>query len=85
MSAKDLHFQAGDKIKAGEIFCSFGEPAENGNWPPHLHFQVIADIGNYFGDYPGVCSEKDRDYYLENCPDPDYILQLNRYCAKTHE
>jgi hypothetical protein len=31
------------------------------------------------GDYPGVCKYSEREKYLENCPDPDLILQMNRY------
>ncbi len=76
---KDLAREPGTKIKCGEHFCSFGFPEENGNWPPHLHFQVIKDIGNYRGDYPGVCSEADKKFYLGNCPDPDLIADMNRF------
>ena len=43
----------GDRIKAGDIFAEFGIPAENGHWPPHLHFQLIADLQGWKGDYPG--------------------------------
>jgi hypothetical protein len=28
------------------------------------------------GDYPGVCSLKDKVHFMENCPDPNLILQL---------
>jgi len=66
-------------IGRGELLAHFGGPKENGNWPPHLHFQIISDIGLYKGDYPGVCAEKERQYYLGNCPDPDLILNLFKY------
>lgn len=69
----------GKKIKEGEVFAWTGIPAENGQWPSHLHFQLIQDIGDHRGDYPGVCRFSERVYYLENCPDPDLLLQLNRY------
>jgi hypothetical protein len=77
LKAYDLKYNRGDVIHRGMFFCSFGLPHENGNWPPHLHFQVINEIGDYKGDYPGVCVEKDRLYYLQNCPDPDLILKFN--------
>lgn len=76
-SIKNL--QAGERIGKGDIFCDFGIPSENGSWPPHLHFQLILDIGNYNGDYPGVCKFSEREKYLANSPDPDIILQLNQY------
>lgn len=75
----DLKYKPGDTIPRGMFFCGFGLPQENGNWPPHLHFQVIFEISDYKGDYPGVCAEKDRQFYLQNCPDPDLILHFNRW------
>jgi hypothetical protein len=41
-----------------------------------LHFQIIEEISNTFGDYPGVCSKSDLDYYLKNCPDPNLLLKI---------
>jgi peptidoglycan LD-endopeptidase LytH len=69
----------GDRIEKGDVFAEFGIPAENGQWPPHLHFQVIEDIKNYKGDYPGVCKFSEKEKWLANSPDPDIILQLNQY------
>jgi murein DD-endopeptidase MepM/ murein hydrolase activator NlpD len=69
----------GDRIAKGDVFAEFGIPSENGQWPPHLHFQIIKNIGTWKGDYPGVCKYSEREIYLANCPDPDLLLQLNRY------
>lgn len=66
----------GKFIHAGEVFAHFGMPTENGQWPPHLHFQLILDMESKKGDYPGVCSLPDRQKYLNNCPDPDALLNL---------
>jgi murein DD-endopeptidase MepM/ murein hydrolase activator NlpD len=76
-SITNLH--EGLSIARGDIFAEFGIPAENGHWPPHLHFQVIADIGQWKGDYPGVCKNSEKEKWLEKCPDPDLILQLNQF------
>jgi len=73
------NIQEGDTIKKGEVFAEFGIPLENGHWPPHLHFQIIIDLENWKGDYPGVCKYSEREKYLNNCPDADLILQLNQY------
>lgn len=70
---------SGQYISIGQKIAHFGPPAENGHWPPHLHFQVILDMELKEGDYPGVCKYSERDKYLSNCPDPDLILQLMRY------
>lgn len=79
LSKADLNKEIGTFIEKGSKIAHFGAPEENGFWPPHLHFQVIGDLGGNKGDYPGVCKFSERDDYLNNCPDPDLILQLNQY------
>lgn len=76
------NLREGDAINGGQLFAHFGKPQENGHWPPHLHFQVIHDIENYRGDYPGVCKFSERQRYLANCPDPDLILNMMQYVSR---
>lgn len=64
----------GQFIPTGKQFACFGVKEENGNWPPHLHFQLIFDMEGLKGDYPGVCQFSKREHYLRNCPDPALIL-----------
>ncbi len=71
-------WQVGQKVSQGANFASLGDRTENGGWPPHLHFQVIKDMGDWSGDYPGVCSKSDLNYYKENCPDPSRLIRMNR-------
>lgn len=80
-SIKNMH--EGDVVRRGEVFCEFGIPFENGQWPPHLHFQIIRDMQGKKGDYPGVCAVSEREMYLANCPDPDSILGMMQYAAKS--
>jgi murein DD-endopeptidase MepM/ murein hydrolase activator NlpD len=68
--------EEGSLIKKGKTFAWLGEPAENGYWPPHLHFQVIRNIGDWKGDYPGVCKYSEKEEYIVNCPDPELLLQM---------
>jgi peptidoglycan LD-endopeptidase LytH len=80
LSLADLqNIHEGDFIKSGQKFAHFGSIEENGRWPPHLHFQIIHNIENYRGDYPGVCKYSEREKYLANCPDPDLILNMMQY------
>jgi len=80
LSLKDIeHIKSGTYVSRGAKIAHFGEPQENGHWPPHLHFQIILDMELKEGDYPGVCKLSERKKYLENCPDPDSILQMNRF------
>ena len=65
-----LNYKVGKRIKKGEIIGYLGSAEENGNYAPHLHFQVIRSLQGKIGDYPGVCSEKEVEFYKNNCPDP---------------
>lgn len=71
--------EEGQPIAKGAVFAEFGIPQDNGWWPPHLHFQVMQDMQGRKGDYPGVCAFSERDQWLENCIDPDLILNMSRY------
>lgn len=70
-----IHKQ-GDKIKAGEQIAYIGNYPQNGNWPTHLHFQVILDLFHYTSDYPGVCHFDAKGVFKSTCPDPNLILRL---------
>ena len=83
LSMRDVtNLREGQFITRGQNFAHFGKPSENGQWPPHLHFQIIIDMGLWEGDYPGVCKFSERDYYLNNCPDADQILNMNRFLVR---
>ncbi|MGB3607739.1 peptidoglycan DD-metalloendopeptidase family protein, partial [Psychroserpens sp.] len=49
--------EVGQKIKKGDQIATLGDAGVNGDYPPHLHFQIIKDIQDHVGDYPGVCSK----------------------------
>jgi len=68
--------KTGQKIAKGEQLATLGLPPINGDYAPHLHFQIIIDMENKQGDYPGVCSTKTLAFYLQNCPDPNLLLKI---------
>nr|WP_067059925.1 peptidoglycan DD-metalloendopeptidase family protein [Mucilaginibacter sp. L294] len=74
ISLKDL--QVGQFININQQIATLGNATENGHWPPHLHFQLMLDIGDAKGDYPGVGRYSQKDNYLQNIPDPELILQF---------
>ena len=76
LAAADLHWQPGDRIPAGTPFCHIGQPHENGGWVPHLHIQLILDIGEAVGDFPGVALPSERDHWSRLCPDPMALIQF---------
>jgi len=70
------NLKMGQVFKQGEVIGTLGDTKINGDYPPHVHFQIIKNIQDYHGDYPGVCSKTDLGFYLENCPNPNLLLKL---------
>ncbi len=64
------------EVKKGDVFAKIGSPEVNGNYAPHLHFQLIKELDGFVGDYPGVAAQSDIDYYKKNCPDPNLLLKI---------
>jgi len=62
--------KVGDAVQVGQHIAHIGTPAVNGDYPPHLHLQIIINMeGNYY-DYPGVYTREDVPKIRKNCPDP---------------
>ncbi|WBX70140.1 peptidoglycan DD-metalloendopeptidase family protein [Tenacibaculum retecalamus] len=70
------NLSVGDKVSQGEKIAVLGDNSVNGDYAPHLHFQLIIDMEGNQGDYPGVSSEKTLNFYKENCPNPNLLLKL---------
>lgn len=70
------NLSVGLKIFKGQQIATLGIANVNGDYPPHLHFQIIKDIQNYKGDYPGVSNPIELEFYKQNCPDPNLLLRL---------
>ncbi|MEX0660921.1 MAG: peptidoglycan DD-metalloendopeptidase family protein [Balneolaceae bacterium] len=63
----------GQAVKKGERVADLGEKSENGDWHPHLHYQIsIKDPGE--ADMPGVVSEEDLAEAQKIYPDPRIVL-----------
>lgn len=76
LSRKSLEgLEVGRKFKKGDRIAWLGNYPENGDWPPHLHFQVMATMEGRSGDFPGVASATDREHFEQICPNPNLILQ----------
>ena len=65
----------GQAIAPGEAFAQVGPYPENGDWPPHLHLQLITDLLGLQGDFPGVCSPQQQEKFARICLDPNLILK----------
>lgn len=70
------HKVIGVEVKQGEQIATLGTAEVNGDYPPHLHFQIIKDLQDFQGDYPGVSNQLQLEFFKQNCPDPNLLLGL---------
>ena len=75
--------EQGQEVCAGDQIAEVGSPPHNGNWPPHLHLQLILDLLNLGADYPGVACKSQQDYWLTLAPSP--AIFFPQYDAETLE
>ncbi len=66
----------GRAVIRGQEIGRVGHLKENGGWPPHLHFQIITDMLEKKGDFPGVAAPSQRGIWQHLCPNPNLILQI---------
>ena len=75
LSRKSLEgLVVGMPIHKNQQIATLGDNRENGQWPPHLHFQLMYDMEGKYGDYPGVCKYSEKEKYRLNVPDPGLVL-----------
>ena len=66
----------GDPVEAGQTIARVGPYPENGDWPPHLHFQIMTDLLDFEGEFPGVALPRERSVWASFSPDPNLMLRL---------
>ena len=66
----------GMPISVGQRIGEIGPAPENGNWPPHLHFQILLDTLDFKGDFPGVAFPKEKEIWCSICPDPTRFIGM---------
>lgn len=77
LSAASLSMvQPGQAVKKGEQIGAIGDFPTNGDWPPHLHFQLISDLLDRGASFDGVAAPSRRALWLSLAPDPNLILQI---------
>ncbi len=77
LSTRSLEgLSVGKPFEQGEVLATVGDYPINGNWPPHLHFQIILDMLDMEGDFPGVVAPSERSLWLGLCPEPYRLAGL---------
>lgn len=70
-----LKHRTGDRINKDQLLGLIGNYPENGNWAPHLHFQIMLSLLNYVDDFPGVAYPNELGLWNSICPDPNLLFQ----------
>ena len=65
-----MQVRQGQLVRAGQAIATVGAPPGNGNWPPHLHFQLILDLLGLGQNFPGVARASEQSYWLGLSPSP---------------
>ncbi|MCI0605719.1 aminotransferase class III-fold pyridoxal phosphate-dependent enzyme [bacterium] len=73
-----LGLYAGKSVVKGVCLGRVGTFEENGNWPPHLHLQIILDLLDEQGTFPGLCASGHKKTWFSLCPDPNLIYGVKQ-------
>jgi 4-aminobutyrate aminotransferase-like enzyme len=61
-----------------------GDQTVNGNWAPHLHFQIMLSLLDYTIDFPGVAYVNQIAVWKSICIDPNALFRIkNLYTKKS--
>lgn len=67
----------GDSFATGDKLCEIGNYPINGDWAPHLHFQILTNLDDFNdGDYPAVCTQANLAKFSASCPNPNLMLRI---------
>jgi len=67
----------GVDVTGGQLIGAVGDIFTNGGWPPHLHVQLILDMLDETGTFPGVAAPSWRDLWRGVSPSPAPLLGVD--------
>lgn len=70
----------GKTVRKGELVGYVGPYPENGNWAPHLHFQIMVDLVGMGADICGVAAASEANVWSSICPNPNLMLGMAIDC-----
>ena len=73
-------WEDGKTFKKGDVIGYLGPYPENGNWAPHVHFQLLLDLMGMENDVCGVAARSEINVWSSVCPSPNLILGMKTKC-----
>ncbi len=73
----------GQRVAKNDRLALVGAPPRNGDWPPHLHLQLVLDPMDRGHDVPGVAPARERSTWKAWFPDPSALYGLAPGAAAT--
>lgn len=70
----------GKNVQKGDLIGYVGPYPENGNWAPHLHFQIMVDLVGMGADICGVAAPSEANVWSSICPNPNLMLGMALDC-----
>ena len=71
----------GQAVGAGDRIAALGDLAENGHWPPHLHFQLLTHLLDMGAGIWGVAPKSQLEVWESISPDPNIVAGIPAACA----
>ncbi len=68
--------EVGMPIVKGQEIARMGTRPINGDWPPHLHFQIVLDMLGYKGDFPAAAFPHQTKIFTSISPDPNLLIGM---------
>ncbi|MGD8342993.1 MAG: aminotransferase class III-fold pyridoxal phosphate-dependent enzyme [Desulfobacterales bacterium] len=68
--------EARKPIAAGQQIGWIGSADDNGNWTPHVHFQIITDLLDLDCYFPGVVRASEQNLWKLFSPDPNLVIGI---------
>ncbi|WOC39598.1 peptidoglycan DD-metalloendopeptidase family protein [Polaribacter sp. HL-MS24] len=74
-----LKHPIGHQVKKGEQIAILADETENGDWVPHLHFEIMLTLLDFTSDFPRVAFESEIEIWKSICPDPNLLFKLEGF------
>ncbi|WP_374305736.1 aminotransferase class III-fold pyridoxal phosphate-dependent enzyme [Ferrovibrio sp.] len=72
----------GQRVAPGAVIGRLAAETENGDWPPHLHFQLMTHLMGWKAIEVNGLSRSDQwELWREICPNPNIVLGIGADCA----